>query len=57
MRRRAWSAIGAILCALTVTSCASLNINAIPVPGNSYQGGYNIVAEFANVLNLPEKQK
>ena len=57
MRHGVRSAIGAILCGLTVTSCASLNINAIPVPGSSYQGGYNIVAEFANVLNLPDKAK
>jgi phospholipid/cholesterol/gamma-HCH transport system substrate-binding protein len=57
MRHEVRSAIGAIICGLAVTSCASLNINAIPVPGNSYQGGYDIVAEFANVLNLPDKAK
>ncbi|SPM40273.1 ABC-type transporter Mla maintaining outer membrane lipid asymmetry, periplasmic component MlaD [Mycobacterium numidiamassiliense] len=57
MRYAVRSAIGAIMCALTATSCASLNINAIPAPGTSYQGGYNIVAEFANVLNLPDKAK
>ncbi|BCO39293.1 MCE family protein [Mycobacterium timonense] len=57
MRHGVRSAIAAIICSLTATSCASLNINAIPVPGNSYQGGYDIVAEFANVLNLPDKAK
>jgi phospholipid/cholesterol/gamma-HCH transport system substrate-binding protein len=57
MRHGVRSAIGAIICSLTVTSCASLNINAIPLPGNSYRGGYDIVAEFANVLNLPDRAK
>jgi phospholipid/cholesterol/gamma-HCH transport system substrate-binding protein len=57
MKHGVRSAIAAIICALTATSCASLNINAIPVPGSSYQGGYNIVVEFANVLNLPDKAK
>ena len=50
-----------LLCALTgalaLTSCASLNVNAVPLPGSSYQGGYDIVAEFANVLNLPDRAK
>jgi virulence factor Mce-like protein len=50
-----------LLCALigttALTSCASLNVNAVPLPGSSYQGGYNIIAEFANVLNLPDRAK
>jgi virulence factor Mce-like protein len=57
MRRALRSAFGATICGLMVTSCASLNINAIPLPGNSYQDGYDIVAEFANVLNLPDRAK
>ncbi|MEB3034048.1 MlaD family protein [[Mycobacterium] nativiensis] len=40
-----------------LTSCGSLDVNAIPVPGTSYQDGYEITAEFANVLNLPDRTK
>jgi phospholipid/cholesterol/gamma-HCH transport system substrate-binding protein len=51
------SAIGPIICALTVTSCASLNIDSIPLPGSDYQDGYDITAEFNNALNLPDRAK
>jgi phospholipid/cholesterol/gamma-HCH transport system substrate-binding protein len=57
MRGHVRSALGAIICALMSTGCASLNINSIPLPGNDYQNGYDIVAEFANVLNLPDRAK
>jgi virulence factor Mce-like protein len=57
MRREVQSAIGATICSLMMTSCASLNINSIPLPGNNYQNGYDIRAEFANVLNLPDRAK
>jgi ABC-type transporter Mla subunit MlaD len=57
IRRGGRSAPCAIICALMVTSCASLNINAIPLPGSNNQDGYDIVAEFANVLNLPDRAK
>jgi phospholipid/cholesterol/gamma-HCH transport system substrate-binding protein len=43
----------ATACVLTVSSCASLDVNAIPTPGMSYDGGYDIVMKFASVLNLP----
>jgi phospholipid/cholesterol/gamma-HCH transport system substrate-binding protein len=53
--------MGWLLCALigamVLTSCASLNVNAVPLPGSTYQGGYEIIAEFANVLNLPDRAK
>ncbi len=42
--------------ALTLASCASLSVNSIPV-GNSYGDGHDIIAEFANVLNLPDRAK
>jgi hypothetical protein len=29
----------------------------MPLPGNSSRGGYDIVIEFSNVLNLPERAK
>lgn len=50
-------ALAAILCALTVTSCASISVNNLPQPGNSYRDGYQVVLEFANVLNLPDRAK
>lgn len=38
-------------------SCAAINVDALPQPGESYSNGYDIVIEFANVLNLPERAK
>ncbi|OCB17824.1 mammalian cell entry protein [Mycobacterium intracellulare subsp. yongonense] len=40
-----------------IASCAALNINAVPLPGDSYQGGSDVIVEFANVLNLPDRAK
>ncbi|PEG36547.1 mammalian cell entry protein [Mycolicibacterium duvalii] len=42
---------------MTVSSCASLNVSSLPAPGSSYSDGYDIVIEFANVLNLPDSAK
>jgi len=50
-------AVGVILCSLMVTSCASLNVGSMPLPGSNTQDGYDIVAEFTNVLNLPDRAK
>ncbi len=47
----------AIVTALTVSSCASIGVGDLPQPGNSYGDGYDIVLEFANVLNLPDRAK
>lgn len=47
----------ALAAALLLSSCASLNVNAIPIPGNSYSGGYDIVIEFEKILNLPDNAK
>jgi len=47
----------AVAIALGVSSCASINVNALPQPGNSYRDGYDIVIEFANALNLPDRAK
>jgi virulence factor Mce-like protein len=49
-------AIGAA-CALAMSSCASVNFNAIPSPGASFGDGYDLVMEFESVLNLPERTK
>lgn len=57
MRRGVRLALLAVTGALALTSCAALNVNSMPVPGHSFQGGYDIVAEFANVLNLPDRAK
>lgn len=56
MRRAAVLSI-AITCVVTVSSCASIDVNALPAPGNSYSGGYAVVMEFENVLNLPARAK
>jgi virulence factor Mce-like protein len=49
-----------VVCGLSVTGCSALSdvsVDAIPMPGHSYADGYDIVAEFANVLNLPDRAK
>ncbi|WP_246398535.1 MlaD family protein [Mycobacterium vicinigordonae] len=47
----------AVAAVLLLSSCASLNVNAIPIPGNSYSHGYDIIIEFENILNLPDRAK
>lgn len=56
MRRRV-STLMSVLCAVVVSSCASISVDALPQPGASYSDGYDIVIEFANVLNLPNRTK
>ena len=56
MRRAKYLAI-AIAAALAVSSCASIDVNSVPAPGNSFHGGYTLVMEFDNVLNLPARAK
>lgn len=57
MTSRLRPAIAAAVCALMLTSCASLNVNEVPAPGTSYDDGYDVVMRFASVLNLPERAK
>jgi phospholipid/cholesterol/gamma-HCH transport system substrate-binding protein len=57
VRSRARLAVAAIAGGLVLSSCASLNVDAVPLPGSSYRDGYNITIEFANVLNLPQRAK
>jgi phospholipid/cholesterol/gamma-HCH transport system substrate-binding protein len=57
MRRTARLALVVMAGVMTLSSCASLNIDALPMPGSSLRNGYHIVIEFANVLNLPERAK
>lgn len=44
-------------CTVAISSCASVNFNAIPSPGASFADGYDIGLEFESVLNLPEGTK
>ena len=57
MSSRVRFALAAVAGALVLSSCARLNVDAIPVPGSSDRGGYDITLEFANVLNLPDHAK
>jgi phospholipid/cholesterol/gamma-HCH transport system substrate-binding protein len=47
----------AVTGALLLSSCAAINVNALPQPGTSYGDGYDIVMKFDSVLNLPERAK
>jgi virulence factor Mce-like protein len=51
------SAVALLACTALLSSCASITVNALPQPGNAYRDGYDIVLEFANVLNLPDRAK
>lgn len=50
-------AVALLACAVLLSSCASITVNSLPQPGNAYRDGYDIVLEFANVLNLPDRAK
>lgn len=43
--------------ALALTSCGSITVNSLPQPGGSGSDGYDVVFEFDNVLNLPDRAK
>lgn len=47
----------AVVTAVTTSSCASIGVGDLPQPGNSYGDGYDVILEFANVLNLPDRAK
>ena len=51
------SLFAAAAVAMLVSSCASITVNSLPQPGGNHRDGYDIVIEFANVLNLPERAK
>jgi phospholipid/cholesterol/gamma-HCH transport system substrate-binding protein len=57
MIKRIWLAVSVVALCLSSTSCAALNVNALPMPGSSYTDGYDIALDFANVLNLPDRAK
>lgn len=57
MMRRAWHTVLAFAGAAFISSCASIDVNALPQPGKSYSDGHDIVIEFENTLNLPARAK
>ena len=57
MIKKVWLAIPVLVLVLSSTSCAALNVNSVPMPGSSYTQGYDVVLEFSNVLNLPDRAK
>lgn len=57
MNRQAQLAAMSLVGAMAVSSCAALNVNSLPQPGNAYRDGYDIVVEFDSALNLPDRAK
>jgi phospholipid/cholesterol/gamma-HCH transport system substrate-binding protein len=57
MRKRIRLTVAAGLLGATLSSCASISVNSMPVPGSSHADGYDIALEFSNVLNLPDRAK
>ncbi len=57
MNRAIPSLLALLSAVVLLTSCSSLSVNNLPQPGKSYSDGYDIVMEFANVLNLPDRAK
>jgi phospholipid/cholesterol/gamma-HCH transport system substrate-binding protein len=57
MNHRRWRVATVIASVVVVSSCASINVDALPQPGNAYRGGYDIVIAFKSTLNLPDRAK
>jgi len=57
MMRTLFSIAVSVLSCAVLSSCAAINVNDLPQPGKNYAGGYDIVLEFASVLNLPDRAK
>lgn len=53
--RKSMSVVLALMCVLGLPSCAAITVDNLPQPGNTYSGGYDIIIEFTNVLNLPDR--
>ncbi len=56
-RSRLLAGVLAAATVLTVSSCAAINVDALPQPGPSYDDGYDVVMQFSSVLNLPDRAK
>ena len=57
MSRRTRSVWASVVAATLLSSCAAINVDALPQPGSPPGPGYDIVIEFSNVLNLPDRAK
>jgi phospholipid/cholesterol/gamma-HCH transport system substrate-binding protein len=57
MNRRTRSVVAGAVVATLLSSCASITVDALPQPGSPPGPGYDIVIEFSNVLNLPDRAK
>ncbi|OBF41914.1 mammalian cell entry protein [Mycolicibacterium peregrinum] len=57
MTRRIGVSVAALAGVVALSSCAALDVNSLPQPGNSYRDGYDITLEFEDVLNLPDRAK
>lgn len=55
--RKLCSFVMLCLCVIAASSCSTLSVSDLPQPGNSYADGYDIVLEFENILNLPDRAK
>ena len=57
MSRLLRAMLAAAVSATLLSSCTTLNANSLPQPGDNYRDGYDVIVEFSNVLNLPERAK
>lgn len=57
MSTRILPLVAAVSTAALLSSCATLTVNSLPQPGNQYSDGYELILEFSNVLNLPDRAK
>ena len=55
--RKSMTAVLVLLCSIGLTSCTAITVDKLPQPGDAYRGGYDIVIEFANVLNRPDRAR
>ena len=57
MSRRTPSLVAGAVVAVLLSSCSSITVDALPQPGSPPGPVYDIVIEFSNVLNLPDRAK
>jgi virulence factor Mce-like protein len=56
-RRIATAIVTAALLVTTLSACNAISVNSLPQPGKSFSDGYDVVLQFASVLNLPDQAK
>ncbi|WP_205844139.1 MlaD family protein [Mycolicibacterium sp. GF69] len=56
MNRSLVRLLGAVICAAFVPSCTALTVDSLPAPDGD-RDGYDVVLEFENVLNLPDRAR